>query len=180
MEVPRWLEDLMDLLGLDLVERAEWIRRWREDVEWRPAPRDWLRLTKGGRYLDLDQLEAARRLQEATKEPDLGRVLIALGLVEEREVLQAKAQEAGIGFVDLDRVRIEPDAIACLSRELVTRHGVIPVKKDGSSLWLAMSDHQGMTILDAVKEATGCRVVPVLATPSGIQHAIDRYYPVGG
>lgn len=160
----------MDLLDLDVVERADWKRRWLENRHWRPVPR----------FLNPDHLDLVRRLQEATKERDLVRVLSSLGLIGEREELQAKAQEAGIGFVDLDRVRSEPDAIACLSRILVTQHNVIPVKRDGSSLWLAMSDDRGGSILDAVREATGCQVIPVLATPSDIQSAIQRYYPVGG
>ncbi|MBC8063365.1 MAG: hypothetical protein H7Y17_00920, partial [Chlorobia bacterium] len=62
-------------------------------------------------YLKPEQLEEAVKVQQQTKEPDLGRVLISLGIVGEREVLQAKAQEMGIGFVDLDRVNIESSAI---------------------------------------------------------------------
>ena len=55
-------------------------------------------------YLKPEQLEEANKVKEQTKAADLGKVLIQLGMVGEREVLQAKAQEMGYAFVDLDRI----------------------------------------------------------------------------
>lgn len=130
-------------------------------------------------YLKPEQLEEAVKVQQQTKEPDLGRVLISLGIVGEREVLQAKAQEMGIGFVDLDRVNIESSAINVVPERIAKAHSVIPVKKDGQTLWLAMSNDKNIIALDDVKMASGCRVVPVLALPGAIEDAIKKSYAGG-
>jgi type IV pilus assembly protein PilB len=130
-------------------------------------------------YLKPEQLEEAVKVQQQTKEPDLGRVLVSLGIVGEREVLQAKAQEMGIGFVDLDRVNIESSAINVVPERIAKAHSVIPVKKDGQTLWLAMANDKNILALDDVKMASGCRVVPVLALPGAIEDAIKKNYSGG-
>jgi type IV pilus assembly protein PilB len=130
-------------------------------------------------YLKPEQLDEAMKVQQQLKEPDLGRVLVTLGFVGEREVLQAKAQEMGIGFVDLDRVNIESSAINVVPERIAKAHSVIPVKKDGQVLYLAMSNDKNILALDDVKMASGCRVVPVLAVPGAIEDAIKKSYTGG-
>src|SRR5687768_18142631 len=56
----------------------------------------------------------------------------SLNMVGEREVLQAKAQEMGYGFVDLDRIQIDSSAINVVPERLVKQHTALPVKKDGT------------------------------------------------
>lgn len=130
-------------------------------------------------YLKPEQLEEAVKVQQQTKEPDLGRVLVSLGVVGEREVLQAKAQEMGIGFVDLDRVNIESSAVNVVPERIAKAHSVMPVKKDAQTLWLAMSNDKNILALDDVKMASGCRVIPVLALPGAIEDAIKKNYSGG-
>ncbi len=127
-------------------------------------------------YLKPEQLEEAVKVQQQTKEPDLGRVFVSLGIVGEREVLQAKAQEMGIGFVDLDRITIESSAINVVPERIAKTHSVVPVKKDGQTLWLAMANDKNILALDDVKMASGCRVIPVLAVPGAIEDAIKKSY----
>ncbi|MBN9504020.1 MAG: Flp pilus assembly complex ATPase component TadA [Armatimonadetes bacterium] len=127
-------------------------------------------------YLTPEQLEEAIKVQQQTKESDLGRVLVSLRMVGEREILQAKAQEMGIAFVDLDRITIDSSAINVVPERIAKAHSVIPVKKDGQTLWLAMANDKNIMALDDVKMASGCRVVPVLAVPGAIEDAIRKTY----
>lgn len=164
MEAPQWLYDLMDLLGLDIVEQAAWIRRWNGDPTFTPKELD-RRQTWDARGILLKD----NRIQE----------LVRSGLISERSALQCQAQQMGFGFVDLDRVQIERSAFQDVSRNLVTDTLAFPVKRDGSTLWLAMSSNN-VAALDSYKAATGCRVVPVLAESSAIEVAIEKYFPGGG
>jgi type IV pilus assembly protein PilB len=165
----------MDFLDLGEDERASWVRNWRKWnlVLWDD---DAVRGPRKKRFLSPEQLDEAMRLQQQTKEPDLGRIFTSLGMVGEREVLQAKAQEMGIGFVDLDRVQIESSAINVVPERIARAHSVFPVKKDGQTLWLAMANDKNILALEDVKMASGCRVVPVLAVSRAIEDAIERYY----
>ncbi len=131
-------------------------------------------LQKG--YLKPEQLEEAQKVQQQTGQTDISKVLISLNMVGEREVLQAKAQEMGYAFADLDRVNIDSSAINVVPERLVKAHSVIPVRKDGSNLWLAMSNPSNIMALDDIKMASGCRVIPVLSLPGAIEDAIKKYY----
>ncbi|HRF58356.1 MAG TPA: GspE/PulE family protein [Fimbriimonadaceae bacterium] len=127
-------------------------------------------------YVKREQLDEAEKVQKQTNEPDLGRVLIQLGFVGEREVLMAKAQEAGIGFVDLDRINVESSAINVVPERIAKNHNVVPVKKDGTTLWLAMTNVNNIMAIDDVKMASGCRVIPLLAVAGAIDDALRKYY----
>lgn len=134
-------------------------------------------LQKG--YLKQEQLDEAQKVQQQTKEIDLGRVLVSLGMVGEREVLMAKAQEMGYPFVDLDRITIESSAINVVPERVVKNHSVIPVKKEGTQLWLATSNPNNIQAIDDVALASGCRVHPVFAIPGALEDAIKKYYGGG-
>lgn len=127
-------------------------------------------------YLKADQREEALKVQNQTKETDIGKVLVQLGMVGEREVLQAKAQERGVGFVDLDRITIESNAINAVPERIVKSHNIMPVKKDPDVLYVAMTNPDNIQATDDVRMSSGLRVVPVLAVPGAIEDAIRKYY----
>jgi type IV pilus assembly protein PilB len=127
-------------------------------------------------YLKPDQLEEAMKVQEQTKNPNLGKILTDLGLVGEREVTEALAQEAGYPFVDLDNVSLESSAINVVPDRIAKQHSVIPVRKDGTMLWVAMQNPNNLEAIDAVRFASGCMVKPAVAVPGAIEDAIKRYY----
>jgi len=131
-------------------------------------------LQKG--YLKPEQLDEAQKVQLQTKQADLGKILVELGMVGEREVLQAQAQEQGLAFVNLDSVQIDSSAINVVNERIAKSHNVIPVKKDGTSLWLAMANVRNIEAIDAVQIASGCRVYPVVALPASIDDALKKYY----
>ncbi|MBS1708868.1 MAG: Flp pilus assembly complex ATPase component TadA [Armatimonadetes bacterium] len=131
-------------------------------------------------FLKPEQLAEALQVQKQTNNPDLGRVLIDLGMVGEREVFKARAQETGEAFVDLDNVSVDSSALNVVPDRIVRQHNVLPVKKDGTTLWLAMANPNNLEAMDAVRFASGCLVRPVLAVPGALDDAIRKYYPEGG
>ena len=126
-------------------------------------------------FLKPEQLQEAQKVQQQTRQP-FDKVLVELGMVGEREVLQAKAQEMGIPFVDLDRTPIESSAINVVPERLVKMHNAIPVKKQDTQLWVAMSNPQNIQAIDDLATASGCRVIPVIAVPGAIEDAIRKNY----
>jgi type IV pilus assembly protein PilB len=134
-------------------------------------------LEKG--FLKEEQLKEAERVREQTKAVDIGGVLQQLGLVGEREIQMARAAETGYGFVDLDRITVESSALNVVPERILKNHTVIPVKKDGTTLWLATSNPNNIAALDDVALASGCRVVPVLAVTGAIEDALKKYFGGG-
>ncbi|MCU0315197.1 MAG: Flp pilus assembly complex ATPase component TadA [Fimbriimonadaceae bacterium] len=127
-----------------------------------------------------EQLEEAQKVQRQTNEPDLGRVLVNLGFVTEKDMLQGKAAEQGMPFADVDNIQVESSAINVVPERLVKLHTVLPVRKDGMTLWLAMANTNNLEALDAVRLASGCMVKPVMAVPDAIEDAIRKYYSGSG
>ncbi|MCE9558742.1 MAG: Flp pilus assembly complex ATPase component TadA [Armatimonadetes bacterium] len=131
-------------------------------------------------YLTQDQAEEGAKVAGQTNTKDLGRVYINLGFVAERHILEAKAQEQGIPFADLDKVSIDAAAISAVPERIAKQHSVIAVRKDSSSnppqLWLAMANTVNLQAADDVRMVSGCRVIPVAAVPGAIDDAIKKYY----
>ncbi|MBC7527814.1 MAG: hypothetical protein H7308_09710 [Chthonomonadaceae bacterium] len=98
---------------------------------------------------------------------------------EEAARYEKLAQEWGEPYVDLDRYKPEAKALAMLPEGLVRQHGVLPLKKDGMILYVALSDTNDLQALDAVKLASRCMVRGVLASPLQLSQAISRAYGEG-
>ncbi|MBL8087377.1 MAG: Flp pilus assembly complex ATPase component TadA [Chthonomonas sp.] len=133
----------------------------------------WL-LQKG--FITGEQLNEAKRVQQQSGQKDIGRVVIDLKMVGEREVVQGRAQEAGVPFVNLDDITIESSALNVVPDRLVKNHNVIPVRKDDVGLWLAMKDINDIAAQDDIRMVSGLRVKPVMAVPGAIEDAIRKYY----
>jgi len=138
------------------------------------VPMSTFLLEKG--FLKQEQLDEALGIQKQTSNPDLGRILIDLGHVGEREVLEAKAQEAGHQYVNLDKIKVDSSAVNVVPERIVKLHSVMPIRKDGSTIWLAMSNPSDIPALDDVRLASGCFVKPAVALPGAIEDAIRKHY----
>jgi type IV pilus assembly protein PilB len=130
-------------------------------------------------YLKKEQFEEAQKVLQQTGQKDLGKVLVSLGMVGEREVVEARAQEMGLPFVNLDSVNIDSAAINVVPERIAKNHNIVPVRKDGTTLYVAMSNPSNIMALDDVKMASGCRVVPALAVQGAIEDALKKYYGGG-
>lgn len=128
--------------------------------------------------LTQEKLDEVLKIQQATG-TDLGRILIDQQLVADRDVYEAKAHEMNIPFADLDRTTLDPGALNVVKESVAKRHNVVPIKKDGNRLWLAMSDPNNIMAIDDVRISSRCQVLPVLAAPGAIEDALRRAYGAG-
>ncbi|MCG9896158.1 MAG: Flp pilus assembly complex ATPase component TadA [Fimbriimonadaceae bacterium] len=123
-----------------------------------------------------DQIDQARKVQEQTKQPNLGKIFMDLGFVGEREVLEAQAQEAGLTFVDLDNTPISRDAVNMVPERIIKLHNVVPFKKEGTILWVAMRNPNDVQAIDDIRLASMCMVRTAVAVPGAIEDAIGRTF----
>ncbi len=130
-------------------------------------------------FVTQDQVEEALKVQQQTKNPNLGQVFQNLGFVGEREILRAQAQEVGLQFVDLDNVQIDPSAVNVVPDRIVKLHNVMPFKKDGMTLWVAMQNPNNIQAIDDVRLSSGCMVKIAVAIPGAIEDAIKKNYANG-
>lgn len=70
--------------------------------------------------------------------------------------------------MDLNKYFIDPEIPRLISERLARRYTLIPVKKDGERLIVAMADPLNIFAIDDIKIATGLEIVPAIATNQGI------------
>jgi type IV pilus assembly protein PilB len=125
------------------------------------------------------QLQEALKVQERSGER-LGRVLVNLGYVSEQDILDILEFQLGIPQVDLSAVTLNPLLLESIPENLIRRHKVVPVKKEGGRLTAAMVDPLNVVALDDLRLATGLEIEPVLATEKEINASIQRYFGMPG
>jgi type IV pilus assembly protein PilB len=125
------------------------------------------------------QLESALELQ-AKMGMRLGKALIELKLVTEKQLLEVLEIQLGIPRIELASTPLSPDVVALVPYQLARRYQVMPVSRQDGSLCLAVSDPFNIVAIDDLREVTGLDVSLVLATEKDICEAIDRSYGVRG
>ena len=103
------------------------------------------------------------------------RELVEGGVVTESQVASARAAQLGLPFVDLTEYPVERSAVALVAPQLLRRHEVLPIGRDGDRLLLAMADPRDVLALDDVRAAVSLQVRPVVAERSDLLAAIGRF-----
>lgn len=125
------------------------------------------------------QLEHALNAQK-TSGKRLGETLITLGYITERNMLQSMEKQLGIAYISLSVTDIQKDAIAAVPLFLAERYNIIPIRRDGNRLVIAMNDPTNFYAIDDVRMVSGMEVEPVLAESKDIELAINNNYGVKG
>lgn len=126
------------------------------------------------RRITLEQIEEAKRIQEQSKLQDLGQVLQSLGMTGERELMEARASEMGFPFVDLERIRPDLEAITSVPLDLIKKHRILPIKREGNQIWIAMENVNDIKAQDDIREVTGLKVNPCMCVPESLEKAIVK------
>ncbi len=106
------------------------------------------------------------------------RLLQAGKLVNEEQLAKAVAAVNHFDFVTLAPEMIDPLVAHLISQEMANRHSLIPIRREGGRLVVAMSSPLDLRARDEVELKTGYQVVPVAATPQAVQQAIHFHFDV--
>ena len=119
-----------------------------------------------------EQLDEALNVQKNTTE-QIGRILVDLGHVSERDVLRAHAEQLGIPFLELDQTSVDEDVAKAIPQSVVQRYNAVPIRRSGNRLTVAMSDPSNVFALDDIRLITGYEIDPILATAEDISALLD-------
>jgi type IV pilus assembly protein PilB len=138
-------------------------------------------MSRLGELLLRDQIISAEQLQRAQEESKrsgdrLGNSLVKMGAIQEEDLTQFLSRQYGVPAINLNEFDIEPEVIALVSKDVATRHKVVPVNRAGNSLIVAMADPSNILAIDDLKFVTGYNIEVVVASEVGINQAVTRYY----
>ena len=125
--------------------------------------------------IDEGQLTHALERQKMSKRR-LGDELIAEGVITEAGLIEALQMQLGVEFIDLSQVDLDPEMSRVVSKNVARQYNVVPVRQSPEEVFLAMSDPLNFMAIEAVKNATRKRVVPMVATQDAIMRAIMTLY----
>ena len=122
-----------------------------------------------------DQLKKAL-LEQKNTGMRLGYNLVKLGFVEETEISKMLARQYRMPAVDLSRFEVDPKILKLLPPDVANKHTVLPLKREGRTLTVAIADPNNVTAIEDIKFITRCDVFPVIAGEYTLRNAIERYY----
>jgi type IV pilus assembly protein PilB len=121
------------------------------------------------------ELEFALDRQKQTKEK-LGEVLINNNIVTPDNMAKTLAIQLEVEYIDLSQVTIPLDMSDIVQRNTAKKNHLVPVKKDGDTLLVAMDDPLNYYALDEVRKVTNLKIVPLIATHIAVERAINTLY----
>ncbi len=120
----------------------------------------------------------AKALQEQASTPGqrLGLTVVKMGLVPETEVVRMLARQYRMPAVDLARFEVDTRLLKLIPAELASKHTVLPLKREGRQLTVAIADPTVMGVIDDLKFITRYDIIPVLAGEYSMRAAIEKHY----
>ena len=106
----------------------------------------------------------------------LGYTLVKLGFVEETEVTKMLARQYRMPAVDLSRFEVDAKILKMIPPDLAMKYTVLPLKREGRTLTVAISDPNNVAAIEDIKFITRCDIFPVIAGEYTLRNALERYY----
>lgn len=123
-----------------------------------------------------EQINECLKLQAKTRQP-LGKILVSKGIISELALAEVLAQQKNLELINLSQYPVNQQAVHLISERFAASSQVIPIDFRDDKLVLAMANPLDIHTIDSVTISTGYKVIPVVATASEIQQAINFYLP---
>lgn len=134
-------------------------------------------LVKAG-IIETTQLQKALDVQKENKKR-LGEVLIDLGYTTEEMIAVALSRQLGMDKVSLKGISIESEIINLVNGNILRKYVMIPMEYSNGNMnvvRVAMADPMDLRAQDDFSIITSLQAEPVVATPTDIMLALDKYY----
>ena len=125
--------------------------------------------------IDPEDLERALELQRERGDK-LGKILIDMGLIAQRDVLSALSDQLGIALVTVEGPPPSAPEIDGLSQRFLRQCRAYPMAIVDAVLTVAMADPLDFETVTALRAFSGMPVRTVLAAEQEILDAIERHY----
>jgi general secretion pathway protein E len=142
-------------------------------VERISAPLGQIFIERG--LIGAEDLERALELQRERHGEKIGKILMDMGYIAQRDLLLALSAQLGLPVAQLAAPPSAPE-LEGMSPRFLRQSLIFPVAIEEGSLTLAMADPLDFETINAVHTFSRLEVSPQLAGEQEILDAIDRYY----
>ena len=127
--------------------------------------------------ISLEDLEAAQQESEKTG-ARLSYILVANNHLSEADVTSVISSEYHLPSVDLTSVEVDERAVAMVPADFASKHALLPIKRIGRTLTVALADPSDPTLLDVLKFITRLDIELMVAGEVSLRALIEKHYDV--
>ena len=106
----------------------------------------------------------------------LGTNLVKLGHITEDNLMTFLGKQYGMAAIDIAGYNIAPAVLKLVPAAMAKKYMIMPLKRAGATLTVAMADPSNVFAVDDIKFMTGYNVEVVIATESALINTITTYY----
>ena len=106
----------------------------------------------------------------------LGLILVRQGVIDELELTKVLARQFRMPAVDLSRFEVDQRILKLVPADLALKRMVLPLKREGRTLTVAVADPADQGLLEDLKFITRYDLFAVLAGEQTLRTLIDRHY----
>jgi type IV pilus assembly protein PilB len=110
------------------------------------------------------------------KTDKLGTILVRLGFITEEQLIGFLSRQYGIPSITLSNLEIDAETLRLVPAHIAKKYEVVPVKRIGGTLTLAMADPTNVFALDDIAFMTNLQILPVVAPQAAIRRSLDKHY----
>ncbi len=104
--------------------------------------------------------------------------ILDLGTLDEPTLAAELARHHGLTLVDIVGMEIDSSLLERVPAEIARKHSLLPLKRRGNRLAVAMYDPDDLAAIDAVSFATDFEVQPVVCERGAVKRAVETLYAV--
>ena len=116
-----------------------------------------------------EQLRQALEVQARTGEL-LGQILVRLGMISREDLNRV------LGLTSADEVQVGPEVLELIPENVIRRHKVFPLRREGRRLYVAMANPLDVLAIDDLHLLTGLDIEPVPMSEREVNARIERYF----
>src|SRR5437879_4086210 len=124
------------------------------------------------------QLKQALAEQKGKTEK-LGSILARLGFITEEQLIGFLSRQYGIPSITLTNIDVDTETLRLVPAPIARKYEILPAKRIGGTLTLAMADPTNVFALDDIAFMTSLQILPVVAPQATIRKAIEKHYEDG-
>ena len=110
----------------------------------------------------------------------LGYNLIKQGAIKETELTRMLGRQYRMPAVDLSRFEMDPKIAKLIPAELAMKHQVLPLRREGRTLTVALADPTRLAVLEDIKFITGYDIFPVVGGEYTLRTLLEKHFESNG
>ena len=114
--------------------------------------------------------------EQREKGGQIGQILIRLGHINEAQLQQGLARQAGLEMTDLSSINLTQELLQRIDANTARMFNVVPVREEPGKLVVAFSSPANRAVLDDLRFMTGGEVEGVLAPEEQINKLVETHY----